>query len=162
MDCRSPLHSKSSQIRVLQMLWVLVVCLAAPGFAQRTTGTLRGQVLDPQGAVVAGAKVTVTNEATGVAQLVQTTSAGTYNLPSLIPGKYTVAVEAGGFRSFVKRGVSVLSDQENVADAQLLLGSSNETVEVNAGAVEVQTSSSTLNNNYDSRAVVDLPNAGER
>ncbi len=159
MDCQS-LHSKSSQVRVLQMLWVLVVCLAAPCFAQRTTGTLRGQVLDPQGAVVAGAKVTVTNEATGVAQLVQTTSAGTYNLPSLIPGKYTVAVEAGGFRSFVKRGVSVLSDQENVADAQLLLGSSNETVEVNAGAVEVQTSSSTLNNNYDSRAVVDLPNAG--
>lgn len=160
MDCQSQLHSKSSQVRFLQMLGVLVVCLAAPCLAQRTTGTLRGQVLDPQGAVVAGANVTVANEATGVAQLVQTTSAGTYNLPSLIPGKYTVAVEAGGFKSFVKRGVSVLSDQENVADAQLLLGSSNETVEVNAGAVEVQTSSSTLNNNYDSRAVVDLPNAG--
>jgi hypothetical protein len=89
MDCQSQLHSKPSQVRFLQMLWVLVVSLAAPCFAQRTTGTLRGQVLDPQGAVVAAAKVTVTNEATGVAQLVQTTSAGTYNLPSLIPGKYT-------------------------------------------------------------------------
>jgi hypothetical protein len=160
MDCQSQLHSKSSQAWFWQVLWVLVACLAVPCFAQRTSGTLRGQVFDPQAAMVAGAKVTVTNEATGVAQLVQTTSAGTYNLPSLIPGKYTVAVEAGGFKSFVKRGVSVLSDQENVADAQLLLGSSNETVEVNAGAVEVQTSSSTLNNNYDSRAVVDLPNAG--
>ena len=60
----------------------------------------------------------------------------------------------------MKLRVSVLADQENVADAQLLLGSSNETVEVNAGAVEIQTTSSTLNNNYDSRAVVDLPNAG--
>jgi uncharacterized surface anchored protein len=62
--------------------------------AQRTTGTLRGQVLDPQSAVVVDARVRVTNNATGIVQELVTTSAGTYTVPSLIPGNYTVTVEA--------------------------------------------------------------------
>ena len=129
-------------------------------FAQRTTGTLRGQVFDPQGAVVSNAKVTVTNQATGVANTIQTTSAGTYNVPSLIPGRYSVAVEASGFKSYVKRDVTVLADQDNVADAQLQLGQASETIEVQSGGVEVQTTSAALNNNYNSNDVLNLPNAG--
>jgi hypothetical protein len=148
-------------VKVVMMLVAAFVLTASPvAFAQRTTGSLRGQVLDPQGAVVGNAKVVVTNEETGVAQVAETSSAGTYNVASLIAGRYTVAVEAAGFKAFVKKGVNVLAAQENVADAQLLLGTSSETVEVNAGGVEVQTTSSTINNNYDSKSVVDLPNAG--
>jgi hypothetical protein len=70
----------------------VVMALVGIAAAQRTTGTLRGQVLDPQGAVVVNARVRVTNDATGIAQELVTTSAGTYNVPSLLPGNYTVTV----------------------------------------------------------------------
>lgn len=127
-------------------------------FAQGTTGTLRGQVLDPAGAVVPNAEVTVTNQDTGVSVKVTTTSAGTYALPSLLPGKYKISVEAKGFKTFVKKDVSVIANQDNVADAQVELGVATETIEVTGGAVEVQTTSSSLNNSFDSHAV-DLPNS---
>jgi hypothetical protein len=147
-------------LRTTTAVFVAIVLFSACALAQRTTGTLRGQVLDPQGAVVPKAKVTVTNQGTGVATTVQTTSAGTYNLPALIPGRYSVNVEAAGFKTYVRREVTVLADQDNVADAQLQLGSASETIEVQAGGVEVQTTSSSLNTNYNSSDVLNLPNAG--
>jgi len=145
---------------VAMLMITLAMASGKVAFAQRTTGGLRGQVLDPQGAIVADAKVTVTNQETGVSQSAQTTSAGTYNLPSMLPGFYTVAVESKGFKAFVKKDVSVLADQDSVADAKLEIGTSNETVEVTAGSAEVQTTSSDLNNNYNADQVVNLPVQG--
>jgi len=142
------------------LLAVAVLALCNSALAQRTTGSLRGQVLDPEGAAVANAKVTVTNQDTGVAQTTQTTSAGTWNLPSILPGKYTVSMEAPGFKSLVKKDVTVMADRENVADAQLQLGIASETIEVTAGTEQIQTTSSTLNNNFDSQALLNLPVVG--
>jgi Carboxypeptidase regulatory-like domain/TonB dependent receptor len=147
---------------LLLVLLMITIGVASPqlAFAQRTTGTLRGQALDPQGESVANAKVTVTNQETGVVQSIQTTSAGTYALPSMLPGLYTVSVESKGFKVFVKKDVNVLADQDNVADARLEIGTGNETVEVTAGSAQVQTTSSDLNNNYDADQVVNLPVQG--
>src|SRR6267378_943443 len=141
---------------------VAVFCLltGTGAFGQRTTGRLRGQILDPSGGAVANAQVTVTNQQTGVTVTITTTSAGTYELPSVLPGLYRVSVEAKGFRNLVKKDLPVLADQDNVADAQLELGSASETVEVVAGSVAVQTSSSTLNNNFNAKDVTELPGAG--
>ncbi len=160
---RRCISTSTRQLHIIkQILGVALafVLFSVCALAQRTTGTLRGQVLDPQGAVVPNAKVSVTNQATGVASSAQTTSAGTYNFPALIPGRYSVSVESGGFKSYVKHDVTVLADQDNVADAQLQLGTASETVEVQGGSVEVQTTSSSLNNNYNSSDVLNLPNAG--
>src|SRR2546430_2649287 len=142
------------------LLAVAVLALCNSALAQRTTGSLRGQVLDPQGAAVANAKVTVTNQDTGVAQTTQTTSAGTWNLPSILPGTYTVSMEAPGFKSEVKKDVTVMADRENVADAQLQLGIASETIEVTAGTEQIQTTSSPLNNDFDSQARRTLPVVG--
>jgi Carboxypeptidase regulatory-like domain/TonB dependent receptor-like, beta-barrel len=139
---------------------ILIVCFAVSAFAQRTTGTLRGQVLDPQGAVVGGASVTVTSEATGVSQVVTTSSAGTWNLPTMLPGKYTVTVAASGFSKFTSREVPVLVDQDNVSDAHLSLGSASEVVEVAAAAAQIETTSSSLNNNFDTNQVENVPVVG--
>lgn len=151
---------KSSHLFTSTVVLMGLLLLSISGFCQRTTGTLRGQVLDPQGAAVANADLTITNEATGVSEKLTTTSAGTYQQPSILPGKYTVQVNATGFKEFVARGVSVLADQDNVADAHLELGSTSETVEVTTGSVEVQTTSSTLNNNFDSNQVLNVPVTG--
>jgi len=147
-----------------QQLPAAVVCvlllLTISAFGQSTTGTLRGQVLDPQGATVANAEVKVANQETGVVSNTATSSAGTWNVPSLLPGKYSVSVEAEGFRGFVRRDVVVLADRDNIADAQLQVGTATEVLEVVGGSVAVQTTSSTLNSDFSSQDVLNLPNAG--
>src|SRR5258706_472093 len=147
--------------RSMTLALVAVLCLLTGTGAcgQRTTGRLRGQILDPSGGAVANAQVTVTNQQTGVTVTITTTSAGTYELPSVLPGLYRVSVEAKGFRNLVKKDLPVIADQANVADAQLELGSASETVEVVAGSVAVQTTSSTLNNNFNAKDVTELPGA---
>jgi hypothetical protein len=97
------------------------------------------------------------NEDTGVSVTMTTTSAGTYNFPSVLPGKYTVTVETSGFKKLVRSGVLVQADQDNVADAKLDLGTATETVEVSASTVEVQTSSRALRGMSDGRRLVRLP-----
>src|SRR6201993_743477 len=146
--------------RFLAAIGVVFLLLSVPiASAQGTTGTLRGQILDPSGATVPNAQVTATNQATGVAVKISATSAGTYNFPSLIPGRYSVAVEAPGFKKMVQKDIPVLADQDNVADAKLELGTTGEVVEVVAGSVQVQTTDSSLNNDFDAKDVANLPQA---
>jgi carboxypeptidase family protein/TonB-dependent receptor-like protein len=147
---------RTSILGLIAAALMLFLSVSAP--AQTTTGTLRGQVLDPAGAVVPNAEVTVINQETGVVVKITTTSAGTYALPSLLPGLYKINVEAKGFKSFLKKDVSVIASQDNVADAQLEMGAATDTIEVTSGAVEVQTTSSALNNSFDAHSV-DLPNS---
>lgn len=146
--------------RLISLALLVFTCALAGSVveAQKTTGTLRGQVLDPSGAAVPEAQVIVTNQETGVTTRVATTSAGTYEFPSLLPGSYRVSVEAKGFKGYVKKDVVVLANQDNVADARIELGVATETIEVVSGAVEIQTSSSAINNTYDAQDV-QLPNA---
>src|SRR5258707_14730427 len=80
----------------------LALVSSMPTAAQRITGTLRGQVLDPSGAAVPDAQVTATNQETGVSVKVTTTSAGTCSFPRLIPGTYKVKVKTKSFKNFLK------------------------------------------------------------
>lgn len=105
------------RILSVTLIALTVLIFSIPASAQRTTGTLRGQVLDPSGAVVPDAKVAITNQQTNVWVNVTTTSAGTYEAPSLIPGLYRVVIEAAGFKGLTLKDVNVLSNQENVAGA---------------------------------------------
>jgi cytidine deaminase len=155
--CRYAAHRRKGVVLALLAL-ATALFFSVSAFAQGTTGTLRGQVLDPAGATVANAQVTATNKETGVSTKIATTSAGTYSFPSLLPGTYTVTVEVSGFKKYIKNDVPVLADHDNVADAQLELGVATETIEVSAGAVQVQTTSSSLNNSFDAHSV-DLPSA---
>src|SRR5882762_257986 len=140
------------------LIAALVLVVPIPAAAQRITGTLRGQIFDPTGAAVPNAQVTATNQETGVSVKITTTSAGTYSFPSLIPGLYKVEVEAKGFKNFLKTGITVIANQDNVADTHLDLGVATEVVEVTAGGVAIQTTSSDLNNTYDV-SEVQLPSA---
>jgi hypothetical protein len=157
---QSPLNLNALRKTFLFILTAaLCLMISIPANAQKTTGTLRGQVLDPTGATVANARVTATNRDTGVSTSTETTSAGTFDFPSVLPGRYTVTVEAAGFKKLVKNDVPVLANQENVADARLELGAATETIEVVAGAVAVQTSNSSLNNDFEASDVANLPQA---
>ncbi|PWU08504.1 MAG: hypothetical protein C5B51_07805, partial [Terriglobia bacterium] len=127
------------------VLLSLVALAALGGFAraQTTTGVISGTVVDPSGNLVPAAKVSVTNEATGDIRSTQSTSAGDFIFPSLLPATYTVRVEMPGFQTFRSTG-NVLTPNGRLAlgDLRLALGTVGETVEVAGQAAQVETQSS--------------------
>jgi hypothetical protein len=84
---------------------MVLAALSFAAFAQSTSGELTGTVFDPANAVVPNASVTATNESTGIATTVTTTSAGQYRLSNLLVGKYDVTVAANGFTKSELKGV---------------------------------------------------------
>ena len=136
----------------------LVVFLFALGaWAQTSTSQISGTVRDSSGAVIPAATVTLTNEATGVVQKQSTTEAGVYAFPAIPVGSYTLKVEAAGFRTLNKTGNVVQVNTPVDIDLTLEVGSAAETIEVAAAADVLQTSSATLGNVVEQKAVVNLP-----
>src|SRR5208337_3915234 len=118
------------------------LCVSPALFAQSENGSVSGEIVDPQGAVVVGADVTATNVATGVAITVKTSETGFFYFPSLRPDLYRIEVKATGFKQ------SVLEVEVHVQDRlaktiTLTMGSSTETVNVSATAAGVETSAAT-------------------
>src|ERR1051326_3915535 len=104
-------------------IFLVFVLLAAVSLSAQTfRGTILGTVTDPSGAVVSGAKVTVRNTATGLERVTQTTSDGTFNVPELPIGSYSVTVSQSGFQTFVANGVAVTVAAEKRVDASLKTG----------------------------------------
>jgi len=108
----------------------LMLGMAATTLAQSTTGTIRGTVLDPSGALVPRAQVTI-NSASGFSRTVQSSGTGTFEVPNLAPGSYSVNINALGFtpaldgvqvvgakvtQEQVKLGISVASEIDVNAD----------------------------------------------
>ena len=108
------------------------------------SGAVRILVQDPMGAVISNAKITLTNEATGVAYEGQANDQGLCLLSNLPPGTYRVLVESLGFRSYVLTSIPVLSSNVTDVGVTLNVGAATETVEVQAQSVQVQTEASSV------------------
>jgi hypothetical protein len=154
-------NSWKAKALALFTVWVLVIVplTAVPAMAQATTGTLRGIVADPNGGVIAGATVTAKNEATGtVTPSNTTTGEGTFELAGLLPGTYTVTVEAAGFKRSVSTSVVVKAGIINPVDVKLEAGNVAETVTVVANTEEVvQRDQSQISTTVDTRRIAELP-----
>ena len=129
-----------------------------PAGAQSTvaTGSIQGTVTDPNGAVVQGATVTITNKGTGQSSKFTSSSSGTYASGALIPGQYDVKIEAKGFQTQV---LSVPVQVGNIApgNAKLTLGQSSEVVEVTGSAVAINTEQSTVQGVLTTEQIENLP-----
>lgn len=121
-----------------------------------SSGSIQGTVIDPQGAVVADAKVTVTNKGTGQSKEITTTSSGDFNAGALTPGNYLVRVQAKGFRT-VESTISVQIGVISPANIRLELGSENEVVAVEASAISVNTEQATVQDVITSQQIEQLP-----
>ena len=147
--------------------WTLVLATllplsATPVMAQATTGVLRGTVTDPNGAAIAGATVTVKNEATGTTvPPLTTTSEGIFDAAALPSGTYSVTVEAAGFKRSVSTGVAVKIGIVNPLAVVLEAGNVAETVTVTADTAEVvQRDQAQISTTIESRKIQDLPSNG--
>jgi len=127
---------------------------------QTTTGALSGTVTDPGSAVVAGATVTVTNVTTGAERTGITNSSGAFDFQTLLPGTYTIAVEASGFKKAIVREVVVSVASTAQLTIPLEIGLANETVTVTTTQEVINTTSPSLTNVINTRQVVDLPLGG--
>ncbi|MGA2270352.1 MAG: carboxypeptidase-like regulatory domain-containing protein [Bryobacteraceae bacterium] len=118
---------------------------------------ITGTVYDPQGAAVPGAAVTVTDNGTGAVYNTKTTIEGSFTVPGLSFGTYSVTVVASGFTKWETKSVQVITAQEAVVKVTLQVGAATETVTVEAAQVIVNTTSSELTTHVDRKQIVDLP-----
>jgi Carboxypeptidase regulatory-like domain/TonB-dependent Receptor Plug Domain len=116
--------------------------LALQGYAQNITGSMTGRVIDQQGAAVANAVVTVTDAAKNVTTTQKTSSEGGFSIAGLLPGSYSITVEAAGFKKLLRPGVALdANDKLSVGDLTLQVGAVSESIEVSATAALLQTES---------------------
>src|SRR2546421_3551166 len=158
---------RKAKALTFMMSWLIALVMIVPlvnvrVMAQATTGTLRGTVTDAQGGVIAGATVTVKNEATGTSSPpIKTTGEGVFEAAALQPGNYTVTVEATNFKRSVSTNVAVKIGIVNPLAVVLEAGQVSETVTVSANTEEiVQRDQSQISTTINTRQVQDLPSNG--
>ena len=148
--------------RSVLMLTVLALTFTTLAYAQRDMGTITGTITDTQGGVVPDAKITITEAATGLKYEVQSGTDGTYIRPALKPGIYTITAEAKGFRRIEQQNVNIVGGDRVGVNLVLTVGDVTQAVEVSAEAPLLQTESTTLGQDLNTRAVADLPLGGQR
>jgi hypothetical protein len=143
-------------------LVVFLISVAVMGLAQVDTGSLVGSVKDASGALLPGVTVTATNTDTGVATSAKTQESGEYVITPLHIGRYSVTVEATGFKREVRKDI-VLDVQQTIRlDFSLNLGAISETVEVTGAPPLLQTEDASLGNVVTAETVEELPLNGRR
>jgi Carboxypeptidase regulatory-like domain/TonB dependent receptor len=135
---------------------VAVSALSIHTFAQGIRATVTGRVIDSSGAVVAKAKVTITNTGTNETRLVETGDEGDYTIPQLPPGDYSLSVEQVGFKKAVQR-FTLETGQGARLDITLVAGAVTEQVEVTAVTPVVSAEDAALGNVVDQKKIVELP-----
>lgn len=165
MSCWAKAHGSARFDRLARVLTaeILVVTLAALIFAasaygQVLYGSLVGNVTDPNGAAVPGAKVEVVNLGTRALKSTTTDENGSFSFTDLTPGTYNLTVAAASFKKDLREKVQVDANKVRRVDAQLQVGEVQETVVIGAGAeVALQTDRGDVNATLSARQVNNLP-----
>src|SRR5215831_9334254 len=144
------------------LAYVVALGLGTPtAWAQVSVyGNISGLVTDASQAVIAGATVSVENDQTKVTSKTVTNQSGAYTFLTLIAGKYTITVEQGGFKKFIRENIVVGVGTNIRVDAVLEVGEVTQEVKVTADAPILQTETAEVNTNIDRHQVDNLPTLG--
>jgi hypothetical protein len=141
---------------VVSKIALLVACLATGLFAQ--SSSITGNVTDPTGSVIPNANVTLANLDTGAERLATADAQGSYTIQQLPPGFYKVTAKAPGFADLIVNRVELLVNQPATLDLKFVkVGSTTETVQVTASAVQVNTTDASIGNAIDTNAITQMP-----
>jgi hypothetical protein len=153
-------HAKkpSANLKIMGLL-ALTILLAPGALAQlRIVGAVSGTILDPTGAVVANAKVTLKDAQTGITKEAAATNGGTFLFPDLAVGSYVVTVTAPGFKTATLTNISVSTNQTADVRVSLELGAASETVTVSASDLQaLETSSQLVASTLSTKTITQLP-----
>jgi Carboxypeptidase regulatory-like domain/TonB dependent receptor len=144
-------------MRRLMGALVVLVLVAAAGYAQTFRGAINGTVTDPSGAVVAGADVKATEIATAIVHSTLTTSGGEFAFQDLPLGAYRVTVTVKGFQQTNVENINVTAGSVYTVPVKLTMGRETTAVEVSAAALEVDTTTSTQNDTITNTALQNIP-----
>jgi hypothetical protein len=145
--------------RMYRGLVVLSLCLICSTllFAQGSGGRILGRVSDQSGALLSGVKVTATNEATGGTHQTQTNASGDYAFPAVPVGTYTLSFDMTGFKTNIRKGITVEINQVVTFNSTMQIGQAKELVEVTSEAPLVDTTTTQLGAIVNNRSVNELP-----
>ncbi len=146
------------QFRYLAMVLSFVFCFSALAMGQGTTGSIEGNVTDPNGAAIPGAAVTIENTGTtaGFKRTIVTGDNGSFQLVRLSPGTYQVTVSMTGFQTS-SRNVSVSVDKATSANFALVLGQVTGQVDVNTGDITIDPGNTKIDTNITREIIDSLP-----
>jgi hypothetical protein len=154
---------KKTWTKLVHVLFLVVLTLSFVSVsvhhaaAQQATAQVTGKVHDPSGAIVVGAKLTLTNSQTGVSKTTISNKDGDY-LFTLVPiGTYDLSVTQKGFQRYEQKGITLDINQNAKVDVPLTVGSTSETIEVSANATQVDTVGSTLGKVETTERILSLP-----
>ncbi len=142
------------------LLLPLLFALACVGLHAQANSNITGIVTDQSGAVVAGAKVVLSDPATGAAKSTTTSDTGLYEIPGLNASNYNMTVTAKGFQTFVQNGIVVNVSATFRVDPKLTVGSEATTITVNADALTVQSDSNVVSTLINEQQISELATNG--
>jgi hypothetical protein len=144
------------------LLLIASLALTAPvsSFGQQVYGSIFGTVTDASGSAVPNAKITVFDQTKNTRSDVNTNESGNYTKGQLIPGVYTVEVEATGFQRTSAKNINVAVDSSSRVDVALQIGNTTETVEVTAAAPTLQADRADVQTTFTSKQLIELPSLG--
>lgn len=141
----------------LSLLLFLLVLLFVPSFAQSTTATISGEVVDEKGALVPGSQITARNINTNATRSTTADDSGRYVIPELAPGEYEVGIEKSGFSRELRRGIILTVGREAVLNFSLKVGSVEQQVVITDDASLVNTTTSEISALVNERTITNLP-----
>ena len=148
-------------LRVLSL--VLLVTSACTLSAQVAgTGSIQGSVVDPTGAVIPNAIVTLTEVSTQTKHVTKTDSAGGYTFPNIDIGNYSVTVAASGFKGYTDSGIVLEVGSSIAINVTMSIGASTENVEVTTDSLALQTEDPTFKQTIDQTTVTEMPLNGRQ
>ena len=150
---------KGTVNRWLAIFFCVAVCMFAVKVNAQTAGTasIQGVVADASGAVIQNATVTATNIATSVKHTTVTSDSGLYSFPNIAIGTYTLEVTATGFEHFRQTNIVLEVGSSIAVNPVIKVGAANQTVEVTATALALQTEDSSIKQTIDSATVTEMP-----
>src|SRR5262245_8386100 len=136
---------------------LLLLLAACAAWSQNSSGTISGLVKDTSNAAIPKAQITINNENTGLRRIVETNDDGTFRVPFLPVGVYSIQVKKDGFRSEIQKNVQLEVLQTRTVDFTLPVGAVSETVTVQSDAPQLETESSQAGEVIKTEQVTNLP-----
>jgi hypothetical protein len=142
---------------LLACVTAFLMCTATAFSQAVANGRMHGEVTDSSGAAIPGAVVTATQTESGTTATATASSTGSYTLPNLQVGPYTVTVSAPGFQTYQQSGIVLQVSNDVEVNAGLKVGETSTTITVVAGANQLQTDDTAISTVVDQQRTVDLP-----